>query len=113
VTLSQEVASFSTETIEAARSFLPTFPRSTSLPRPDAKHADGTKVQAIVARSENFSPCNGRNFDVIFVFVLGVSKCLKWPIRPNCSFGIVAICVPLPRMRAVAVIAFSCPLLPF
>ena len=71
------------------------------------------EVQAIVARSENFSPCNGRNFDVIFVFVLGVSKCLKWPIRPNCSFGIVAICVPLRRMRAVAVIAFSCPLLPF
>ena len=40
------MASFSTETIEAARSFLPTFPRSTSLPRPDAKHADGTFVYA-------------------------------------------------------------------
>ena len=70
-------------------------------------------VQASAARSKNFNLCNGRRFGGIFVFVLDVSKCRKWPIRPNCFSGTAAICVLLPQMRAVVVIASSCPLLPF
>ena len=42
----EEVASVSSEAIEAARRFLPPFPMATSLPRPDAKNADGMFVYA-------------------------------------------------------------------
>ena len=44
-------------------------------------------VQAIAARSVNFNPCNGRSCGGIFALVLDVSKCRKWPIRPNCFSG--------------------------
>ena len=118
------------ETIESARSFLPTFPRSTSLPRPDAKHADGTFVYARGAwesavqqsarsaghrgKKRKFQPMQWKELRRDFCLRLG---CEQVPEVADPTklffFGTAATCVLLLQMRAVVVIASSCPLLPF